>query len=198
MTGDGTTMTGDGTRGAQDAPRLREAIAVGALAYLLGFSLLHLAGRVVNETPRGGASEPSPGVGVIAQGHEAAGAVLYGAHFVPVSPWSGWYSANALFDAGIALPESPISRVTWFLVPAVIVALSGFLLNERTDAPATRARTAIGRGSWITYGYLPPFLVGGLVMGVAPLLVLVVGVLYPVVLGGLGGFLYHIIGRRSQ
>jgi hypothetical protein len=173
------------------SPRLREAIPPGAIAYLAGFVLVHFAGRVVQtEPPPDGVVDAGPPAGTIAQGHEAAGAVLYGSHGLSVSPWPGFHSANVLLAPKIALPGSPVPSVAWFLLPAAIVALGGYLLNERTEAPAG-ARTAIGRGSWIAYGYLPPFIIGGVVMDVAPLLVLVVGFVYPAVLGGLGGYLSY-------
>jgi hypothetical protein len=146
---------------------------------------------VRTDPPPDGVVDAGPPAGTIAEGHEAAGAILYSAHFVPVSPWPGWYSANALLDTGIALPGSPVPRAGWFLAPAALVALGGYVLNERSLVSATEARTAIGRGSWIAYGYLPPFLVGGVVMDVAPLLVLVVGFVYPIALGGFGGYLSY-------
>jgi len=190
-------MMGRNPGNASDGPRLRDAILTGALAYLVGFSLLHIAGRVVNEMPRGGASEPGPDIGLLVTSHEAAGVIFYNAHGVSVSPWDGFYALNVLFDPGIALPGSPIPRAVWMLVPAGLVTLAGVIIYQRAGSPARRARTAVGRGSWVVYGYLPPFLIGALVMDVEALGALFVGSLHPILFGGFGGYLAYRLEKSN-
>jgi len=193
-------MTDDGSGNVRGDPGRHEAAETGVLAYVAGFALAHLAGRIVRTTSPTG-MDGGPSAGTIAQGPEAAGSVLYSAHFLTASPWPGWYSTNVLLDPGIALPGSPVPRVAWFLLPAALVALGGYVLCERGDARERRARTAIRRGSRIAYGYLPPFLlVGVLFSGALDLLlvVLVVGVVYSVVLGGIGGYLSYLLSRRES
>lgn len=136
-----------------------------------------------------------------------AGWLLYNAHFVEVVEWSYPLSdvavPNLLLAGGGTLP-------VLFALPPVALALAGALAarNVRPDTvaefPVLRVALPAGvvRGMGVTPGYLPLAVVGAFLFSVptaneslapfAPGLLasaLVVGLLYPLVFGGFGGWL---------
>jgi plastocyanin len=112
----------------------------------------------------------------------------------------GLTSAN---DAEIILAGSPVPPVLFFLVPVVLLVLAGVLVNEGAGETAPTPETAVVSGSAVTLGYFPlvtvvasivrfrepPVVFGGIdLLGAT----LIAGIVYPVVLGGLGGYVWFV------
>lgn len=136
-----------------------------------------------------------------------AGWLFYNAHLVAVVEWS-----YPLSD--VAVPNLLLARggtlLVLFALPPVVLALAG-ALAARTVRPDTVAEfpvlrvklpAGVVRGMGVTPGYLPLAVVGAFLFSVptaneslapfAPGLLasaLVMGMLYPLVFGGLGGWL---------
>jgi len=164
--------------------------AAGVVAYLAGYLLTYLLVEVDGEL------DPE-------QPLEQVGMLFYNAHFVDTVLTgealgeTGTSSENVLRNATTQLPEA-----AYFAVPVVVLVVAGFAavrLGSRLTAPADGA---VG-GSLIALGAFPFSILGVLVFettgsflfvdgSAAPDLVtgiLLVGIVYPVVFGGVGGLL---------
>jgi hypothetical protein len=138
-----------------------------------------------------------------------AGWLFANAHLVPLT------TGNFPFSAGTLVPNillaAPASRyLLLFAVPPITLCLAGALVSRHTTRGLTtispsldlRLPNSAVRGTGITMGYLPCVVVGAVLFSattvdarvemLAPdlfLSLLVAGLLYPMVFGGLGGWL---------
>jgi plastocyanin len=104
-------------------------------------------------------------------------------------------------EAEIILGGQLVPPILIFLVPVVLLALGGILINELSDGTAPTPETAITSGSAIILGYLPfvaivasvvRFREPRIIFGGIDILgaILTAGIVYPVVFGGLGGYVW--------
>lgn len=133
------------------------------------------------------------------------GWVFYGAQFVPLEATasSQLQTVNILSISTLAIP-----KFVYFAVPFVVLLASGYLVGRLAGAGDTTLDSAIAGGS-VVAAYLPLALVGSFVFVAtreyqnqvgntvtvvyAPVTATTVGVgiLLPVVVGGIGGYLAH-------
>ncbi|MFB6228888.1 MAG: plastocyanin/azurin family copper-binding protein [Halobacteriales archaeon] len=187
--------------------------------------------EVVNETLTESEFNPSDGGTVDVQQFpltetidpfNSAAGVFYNAHFVDILAGFQRRPAlsrrrNVLLDevtgdtltvgvfggeeAEIILAGQPVPPILFFLVPVVLLALGGILINELSGDTAPTPETAVTSGSAVVLGYLPLVtIVASIVRFREPRIifggidflgaVLVAGIIYPVVFGGLGGYVW--------
>lgn len=137
-----------------------------------------------------------------------AGWLFANAHLVPIT------TGNFPFSAGSLVPNillaAPFSRyLLLFAVPPVTLCLAGALVARRTTRGLTTVSAAFGlrlpnsvvRGASVSMGYLPCVVLGAVIFSamtidarvemLAPdlfLSTLVGGLLYPMIFGGIGGW----------
>jgi plastocyanin len=111
-------------------------------------------------------------------------------------------------QAEIILAGQPVPPIIFFLVPAVLLALAGILTNALSGETAPTPETAVASGSAVALGYLPlaavvasivRFREPRIIFGGVDLLgaILIAGIVYPVVFGGLGGYVWSLLGGGS-
>jgi hypothetical protein len=135
----------------------------------------------------------------------AVGWVFYGAHFVPleVAASSQLQTVNILSISTLAIP-----KFVYFAVPLIVLLGSGYLVGRLAGAKATTLDSALAGGS-VVAAYLPLAIVGAFVFVTtrqyqnefgntvtvvyAPVTTTTVGIglLLPLVVGGIGGYLAH-------
>lgn len=141
-----------------------------------------------------------------------SGWLFYNAHFVPISA-GNFPNTVPAFVPNLLLVAAKLSYLLLFLVPPFTLTLAGLGVARDTPPGMTtistslrvRLSASVVRGMSITMGYLPGVLVGAVVFSVNPVderaallapeflsSVLVAGVLYPIVFGGLGGRLSRL------
>ncbi|WP_224269503.1 hypothetical protein [Haloprofundus salinisoli] len=188
---------------------LRRSALVGAVAYAVGYALTAAAssgraGAVAAVEIAGETTDPAP-LGTILGADPASwitsGWLFYNAHFVATSvPIAD--AANGLGGLTnrslLATLGGPLYAL--YLSPPLLLAAAGFLVVRTTDTPGEKgARNA---GASVVAGYFPLFLVGAFVFTVgaadaqtaaspAGLSSVFLGLLYPLVFGGVGGLLAH-------
>jgi len=107
-------------------------------------------------------------------------------------------------EAELVLTGGPIPPILVFIVPVILLVLAGALINERSGETAPTPETAVASGSAVVLGYLPlaaivasivRFRDPRIVFGGIDLLgaVLIAGIAYPVVLGGVGGYVWSVV-----
>lgn len=112
-------------------------------------------------------------------------------------------------DTELLLVGVPVPPVVFFFVPVVLLVLGGVLINERAGETASTPETAVVSGSAVVLGYLPlaavvasivRFREPRIVFGGIDLLgaILIAGTVYPVVLGGLGGYVWFVARGASD
>lgn len=168
--------------------------AAGVAAYVIGYVLTYVL------VEADGDLDPE-------QPFEHVGMLFYNAHFVSTEETvsaaggSATSTENVLRNASTQLPE-----VAYFAVPIVVLAVAGFALVRVGSTLATPGDGAIG-GAVLAVGVLPFSILGvfvfetsGSFMGIdgsaAPELVpavLLVGIVYPMIFGGLGGALAGLV-----
>ena len=124
---------------------------------------------------------------------DATGWLYYGAHFADIELDTpiGSETMNFLSEASTQFPT-----VVYYLVPVVVLVASGFVLAKLFASGDEVADSAIA-GAGVVAGYLPLALVGTFLFSeseefgsVSPDLVtgvLLVGLVFPIVLGAVGG-----------
>lgn len=172
---------------------------VGALAYVVSYALTFAFVAL-----DGVSSESLPG-------WKLAGQVLYSAHNVETvaSASGGGLTVDRSFnliatevgelsDVGSAVPA-----VVYYVVPVLVLLLAGFLVVRTVDAGSLPAATGAVAGATVAGGYLVLGVLGaflfrssgeafGVQASIAPNLLasaFLLGVVYPVVLGAVGGAL---------
>lgn len=144
-----------------------------------------------------------------------AGWLFYNAHFVPLS---AGYAGPPLASNLLVVAEDPLYLLL-FLVPPAALILAGMGVSRNTLRGMTNVSASLRlklpnsvvRGMSITMGYIPAVVVGALVFSVdpideramqlAPELLLsffVAGLLYPIVFGGLGGWIARKYTEAAQ
>lgn len=208
----------------RDRRPLTAAAAAGAGAYVVGYVLTYAwtGGRVGTmatevtayvEFSSGGTTvvnEPTLAA-LVGDGGPAAttwaGWLYHSAHFVPLDVTN----SAARFGFGsvpnpVLAAEGPLGTLL-FLLPPVLLALAGWLASGRRSRPSSGAR----RGATVAAGYLPLAIAGALVFVAEPSIwrrgavgpdllasVLLMGIVYPVVFGGLGSWVGHAVARRRE
>lgn len=192
---------------------LRRAIPVGIAAYVLGYFLtvglavgrvdtvlaIEVTGQHVESLPLGQLFASKPPAWVV------VGWLFYNAHFVPTSVPAA-DAANgfaALTNRSLAAAvDGPL--LLSYLVPPLLLLAAGFLVARTATTPgANGARNA---GASVAIGYFPLFLLGAFVftanaaearVTASPngLRTVLFGLVYPLVLGALGGTLAE---RRGE
>jgi len=173
---------------------LRQGGVVGAVAYLVnyvvtfGFLTVELDGD-------------SLGTGI--ETHEYAGWLLYNAHSVDLDGVGGG-SFNWLEQMYAGTADMTIPKLAYYLLPVVVLAGAGYYLAQNTsvgdgfqtatDGAKAGATVAVGYAVLAVAGAMTVFSIssGSGTGSVSPSLtttVVLMGVAYPVVLGGLGGYL---------
>lgn len=138
-----------------------------------------------------------------------AGWLFANAHLVPVTTGNFPFSTGALVPNILLAAPSP-RYLLLFAVPPITLCLAGALVSRHTTRGLTTISPSLGlrlpnsavRGTSITMGYLPCVVVGAVLFSattidarvemLAPdlfLSLLVAGLLYPMVFGGIGGWL---------
>lgn len=180
---------------------LPQSLLFGVLAYLVGY-VVTVAFVLVDGVDFGGDA------GWV----KVAGWVFYAAHTVKmeITGFAGDRSGTrttSLFDGFSELTNltDAVPEILYLLVPIVVLVGSGFVLVRRVTGSGASATTAAALGASVVVGYLPLAVVGQLVFShtetglggsvgvtVAPELapsVLLVGLVYPLVCGTVGGVL---------
>ena len=171
-------------------PILRGAV-VGALAFVAGYALTLVLARVAGGLT--GARDP----------FGLAGLVFYSTQLVSgtVALPTGPESFNALHDI-----TSTIPKLVYYVVPVAVLVGGGYLLVSRLAAGGDLSRRAGARaGATLVVGYLPFVAVGAVlfttrfrlsdpfrtvVLSPDPVsAVVLAGLVYPLALGALGGYL---------
>ncbi len=120
----------------------------------------------------------------------ALGWLFYSAHFVDLS--AGALGTQNLVEL---LGLAGLPSYVYYLLPPVFLFLAGRSIARSTGHAGMRDEELAARGATALAGYLPAAVLGSVVLtrnGVGPELsttVLLMGVGYPLVFGGLGGFL---------
>jgi hypothetical protein len=130
-----------------------------------------------------------------------AGWVFSNAHFVPLSVGISGRGSRASVS-NILLSADDATLLALFLVPPIALILAGWVTG-RISGPSVGGMlpTGVNQGLMVVMGYLPFAIIGVLVFsisepmdytGIGPdflLSLLVMGIVYPLVFGGLGGWL---------
>jgi hypothetical protein len=174
-----------------DRSRLLPGALSGAGAYLLGYLLVYVvaAGRVGDSIT--GQVLEATGEGT----WKAVGWLFYNAHFVDtVGTFSGF---GIEVTRSVNLVGDGFSPVLFLLPPGLLLA-AGVAATRAAGIPDD-AGDAAAAGGAVVLGYLPPAVLGAVVVGVSgdagslgpalPSAVLLAGVVYPVAFGALGGLL---------
>ena len=135
---------------------------------------------------------------------DLAGWVFYNTHFVEiVVPEKGYETGSATANILLETSNLTIPAVVWFLIPVLILVGAGYVTALFADRRTTRTGNAIAGGT-IVVGYLPLTGIGILLftaaygpntsyeVSMSPeslLAIGLMGIVYPVVLGGIGGLL---------
>lgn len=127
-----------------------------------------------------------------------AGWLFYNAHFVPISAGNFPNSTPTFVPNLLLITREPLYLLL-ILVPPLTLSLAGFLIAKSTSRGGTTV--SVSSGMSITMGYLPCVLIGAVVFSTTPvdqrvamlapeffLSLLVAGMLYPMVFGGIGGW----------
>ncbi|PSP79055.1 transporter [Halobacteriales archaeon QS_1_68_20] len=120
----------------------------------------------------------------------ALGWMFYGTHFVDVS--AGALGTQNLVEL---LGMAGLPSFAYYLMPPVFLFLAGRSIARSTGHAGMRDEELAARGATAVAGYLPAAVVGSIALtrnGVGPELsttILLMGVGYPLVFGGLGGYL---------
>lgn len=138
-----------------------------------------------------------------------AGWLFANAHLVPLTTGNFPFSAGTLVPNILIATPSP-RYLLLFAVPPITLCLAGALVSRHTTRGQTTVSASLGlrlpnsavRGASITMGYVPCVVVGAVLFSattidarvemLAPdlfLSLLVAGLLYPMVFGGLGGWI---------
>lgn len=192
---------GDGTAGDGDEyvwrdwtrEDLKRSAVAGVAAYLATYALLYL--WFLSEGRMSGAFTDWRWVGWI----------LYHGQFVPLDVSAGSASAGAatLVETGLGDRSNVVPAL---LLSVAVALLAGFLLARARDPADPDA--AVGTGASLVVGYLPPAVLGVVVFGgtlpngvhvrpsplVAPI---VTGVVFPAVVGAVGGLIYVAWRQRG-
>ncbi|WP_340100421.1 hypothetical protein [Salinibaculum salinum] len=182
---------------------LTQSLLFGVLAYLLGY-VVTVVFVLVDGVDFGGEA------GWV----KVAGWVFYAAHTVKmeITGFAGDRSGVrtvSLFDGFSELTSltDAVPEILYLLVPIVVLAGAGFVLERRVADQAVTAPAAAALGASVVVGYLPLAVVGQLFFShtetglggsvgvtIAPELVpsvLLVGLVYPLVCGTVGAVLAH-------
>ena len=130
-----------------------------------------------------------------------AGWLFTNAHFVPLSLGISGRGTTASIP-NILLEAEGFSLMILFLIPPIALLLTGWL-SGRVSRPSVGGMLPAGanQGMMVALGYLPLTVAGALIFsisrpmeysGIAPNLlmsVVVMGLIYPLVFGGIGGWL---------
>lgn len=138
-----------------------------------------------------------------------AGWLFANAHLVPITTGNFPFSAGTLVPNILLAAPSP-RYLLLFAVPPITLCLAGALVSRHTTRGLTTVSPSLGlrlpnsavRGASITMGYVPCVVVGAVLFSattvdarvemLAPdlfLSLLVAGLLYPMLFGGLGGWI---------
>ena len=109
----------------------------------------------------------------------------------------------------IVLAGLPIPPVLLFGVPILLLAVGGYLVNDRSRESIPTPETAAASGATVALGYLPLVIVGAslirfrnsrILFGHIDLVhaILLAGIIYPVAFGGLGGYVWHTRKRWAD
>lgn len=185
--------------------QIRNGVIVGAIVYVAGVLVSFIPGGLYRTDAGYGSGE------LVMEGFDAALVIFYNSQFsagfsrrVTLTEQARPQIRNVLLTgeyspfADPVLPlDSPIPPVLMFLVPVVGLLVGGVALNRASGRREGSARTAVVTGALITLGYLPLIVLGTTRFTDHNVLrtVLIAGLLYPVVLGGLGGYLSHRLAR---
>lgn len=180
--------------------RIRNSTVVGALTYVVGFLLAFVT------TSSGSKSSYREAFPTVVE----AGFKFYNAHLTDHVERRDAEAVprNQLLDSIFA--EYPaneqvvIEQVLWLMIPVVLLLLAGALSAMVSEHVNTE--TDVVTGSLITLGYFPLIVFGARLIrydGSAFIHIIdlstaagVGGLAYPVVFGGLGGYMYHKLLRR--
>ena len=162
-------------------------------AFLAGYALTYLwLGRQIEST-----LEPIEIVLALFQAEpigtwRAVGWFYYGAHFVDlrVTARLGFIEATTTIDL---ITQGDGNLQLLYLLPLLLLLIGGFLISVHADAASPREGLLAG-GS-VILGYGPVIVIGWYLVnhnGISPDLLptlFIAGVVYPVILGSIGGFL---------
>jgi plastocyanin len=112
-------------------------------------------------------------------------------------------------NTDLVLAGLPIPPILFFAVPVVLLAAGGFLVNDYSRETLPSPETAVASGSAVLFGYLPLVTIGAAMIRFRnprimfgeinlPNAILIAGITYPVLFGGLGGYVWHLTRRRSD
>ena len=176
---------------------VRGAVA-GAFAFIIGLLIAFIIGGVAATRLAG----VGPFGGTIPE-WKATIWVYFDAHFVGTRTAELFGPDGRLWSGGeLVLTVSLLEIEYLFVVPVVVLVLVGALLASRLEC--TEGRDGMMIGMSLVFGYFPLVVIGLLVSmhfgtGPSPLrAVVIAGVVYPVFLGAIGGFLAGHFGTPSQ
>ncbi|WP_136718074.1 zinc ribbon domain-containing protein [Halorientalis salina] len=192
--------TGTATSLLSDLP-IVGGVIYGLFSYLISFVVI--SAFVLLEV------EDSDGLGVLPVEDSVDALValfgwfFYSAHGVQTTDSAGDESINFVEEAYSATLDPIVPKIAYYVVPAVLLLLFGMILASRAsmDEPVSRFDSARA-GATIAVGYLALTVLGAMtvfsysgtggVVTIQPDLgsaVLIMGLVYPVAIGGLAGYL---------
>lgn len=186
--------TSRSSNGPIDRVSITAGVVAGAGAFVAGYVLTYLLVTLDGEIE-------------LENAFEEVGMVFYNAHFVDMEESTdGWFfegssTSNAVLDGATGLPEA-----AYLLVPVVVLVLAGFAA-VRWGPRASRPHHGAIAGATVVLGVLPLAFVGSNLfqlsasgwgveetISVDPAMsILLVGIVYPLVFGGLGGLLASLV-----
>lgn len=186
-------MASSSTQGTFDTESLGVGAAAGAVAWIVGYVVTYLLG---SGTVSSAFSAGAQGGGTNIATWKGVGWIFFGGHFVDTEISGGGQSmsVNAIDQFGVDMD------IVVYLLPVVLLVVAGYFVASRAgslDDPVQGATV----GATVAVGYFVLMVLGTFLMSAslsalgttieyAPKMLMAVGVagiVYPVVLGGVGG-----------
>lgn len=196
------------SRGLADIFPVGRGALLGSVAYLFGYVVTYILVQLSSDSAD---LQVLSFLGEISQ-FDFTGWMFYNAHFVELTATtsagglSQSESTNMLLEAN----DLVVPKLFWHLVPIVFLVLAGFIV-AMTISQSNQTRKAVAAGSTVFVGYLPVSIVGLFLFGTSfdfatfgqratvtigpnkALGILFAGIMFPVLLGMLGGLLASLV-----
>lgn len=202
--GRGARSSGSGSTGL--------AAGAGALAYLVGFAITYF---LLESDIRQNMQEQTQAMATLQQYGadppavwQGVGWFFYGAHNVQLEISAE--AAGQSFSQSVPVTQGPVWTPVLYLIPVLALVGAGALATRGSNAPSHGE--AAKQGATVIAGYLPLAIAGVFVVAwsaevtsgvqsaevtLRPQLmtaVLLAGIVYPAVFGGIGGYVAHALG----
>lgn len=176
------------------------AAAFGAVAWIVGYIISYVGSSVIFDFNLGTNVGGGGGLQISIAGWKLGGMYFFGAHFVETKASISMMGQSISQGSNPVLEEGGAALIL-LVVPILVLLGAGYLLGQqmRGSDPTAAAQS----GALLVAGYLPLSVVGvflfewslgqdGASLSIAPDMItgiILAGIVYPVVLGGIGGYL---------